>query len=431
MRLSLFTPVHASSAPFLVEAFESLLAQTHTDWEWVILENAGGVVPDAVKNAGDERVVIRRTTDDSRSPHNRIGRLKREACAICTGEVLVELDADDLLREDALSLIAESFGREQTHFAYSNSARFDDKWNTARYSAYWGWRYRDVEWRGHKLAEAIAWPPAAQSFRRIEWAPNHVRAWRASSYRDLGGHRPNLLSGDDHDLVCRTYIRYGESGIDHIDECIYFYRVHANTCVDFNVHVQSQVALNYLHYIYPLAERYARDNDLRLLDLGGAHNPQPGYETVDMRDAHIIADLRDPWPFKDDSVGVIRAHHTLEHLPDVVHAMNEAYRVMAPGAFFFIEVPSVVALEVGGKRFEPHGAFRDPTHRSFFTPQSFWYYTDRNYARFIPEFTGRFQVSRIHPYVMGVGPAAVPVIAAELICLKPPYNERPVGEVLI
>jgi len=418
--VSVVTPVHKTSAPYLGDAYESLKAQTFEHGEWVLVLNGGGYVTDDIRN--DQRVVVITVTDDAGEQHNRIGRLKKAGIRVAIGPILVELDADDLLTPDALEAILATFEDSTVKMAYSNVAMFEDQtWQPRAFSEYWGWRNRPFTYQGHQLIESIAWPVSAQMMRRVEWAPNHVRAWEATAYWKLGGHDESMKSGDDHDLCCRFYLAYGP-GVRHIDRCLYLYRYHANnTCVTHNADVQAQVLQNYLKYSRDLAVRWADDNQLRKIDLGGRFDAWQGFETVDRLDADIITDLNERWPFHDNSVGVIKASHVFEHLVDSVRTMNEAYRVLAPGGWLFIEVPST----------DGRGAFQDPTHRSWWNENSFRYYTNQAWARYIqPEYTGRFQASRIVTYDPFNDPT-VPVVQADLIALKAPYDERPVGEILI
>lgn len=104
--------------------------------------------------------------------------------------------------------------------------------------------------------------------------------------------------------------------------------------------------------------------------------------------------------------------------------MNEAFRVLAPGGFLFMEVPST----------DGRGAFQDPTHISFFNENSIWYYTDDFYAKYIrPMYKGRFQLSRMVTWYPSEFEKKynIKILEADLICLKPPYSDRPPGEVKI
>ena len=42
MKISVFTPFYHTGIPYIGEAYDSLLSQTHTDWEWIILYNSEG-----------------------------------------------------------------------------------------------------------------------------------------------------------------------------------------------------------------------------------------------------------------------------------------------------------------------------------------------------------------------------------------------------
>ncbi len=424
--ISVITPVHAKSAPFLQETYPSLLAQTFADWEWVVCPNAGGTIPDNI--AADPRVRVRPIADDSGAEqgHNHIGRIKFTAFSFGRGDILVELDADDLLTPNALERIAIAFADPNIAMVYSNDAEFKhETWESNAYSEYWGWRSRDFLWQGHTLKEMIAWEPSPHMMRRVEWAPNHVRAFRTTAYNAVGGHDEKLKTADDHDLCCRFYLTYGARGMKHIDECLYLYRVHGeNSCVTNNAQIQAETQRNYMKYIRQMATRWARDNGLHLLDLGGRFNAWEGYETVDRLDADLIMDLNDTWNVPDHSVGVIHAAHIFEHLKDPIHTMNEAYRVLAPGGFLFVEVPST----------DGRGAWQDPTHISFWNQNSFWYYVNRDFARFIqPEYQGRFQLTHSMTYFPSEFEKqhGIPIVLADLVALKSPYSDRPVGEVLI
>lgn len=101
-----------------------------------------------------------------------------------------------------------------------------------------------------------------------------------------------------------------------------------------------------------------------------------------------LADLKQRWPWDDGSVDYIRAWDIIEHLPDKIHTMNEAWRVLRAGGEFDIVVPTT----------DGRGAWQDPQHCSFWNRNSFWYYTESNInrQRFAAAYgiTARFRVVR-------------------------------------
>jgi O-antigen biosynthesis protein len=433
-RFSLLTPLHDKSSPFVAETYQSLQRQSDTDWQWIVLVNNGGVLPEECR--ADARVkVVEAVVPEGLG----IGWLKRTAAEHADGHYLVELDADDLLDDEALAHIGRAF-ETGADFVYSDFAEFHDgTWAPNWYNRAFGWQQYGVLRDGHPLVAMRAPPATAQNMRRIEWAPNHVRAWRASSYREVGGHDPQLVVADDHDLVLRCHL--AGHVFEHVPRCLYFYRVHKRqTTKEQNARIQAADALVYDRYVAQLAEHWAKRTGLRCVDLCGGINPRAGYDVLDAlgRDdwadlgsleenlrgeqpLNLRCDLNGRWPLPDNSVGVLRASDALEHLRDPVHVMNEAYRVLAPGGFFLTHTPST----------DGRGAFCDPTHVSFWNQLSFRYYTDPNYARFIPRFAGRFQLSRP---VRTFFPDAwheeqrLPYVEAHLLALKPGY--APMGPVL-
>lgn len=413
---SVITPLHRAANPFVEETYKSLLAQTITDWEWVVLENRGGRIP---RNArGDVRVRVFSHTS------RRIGGLKRRLCEVSRAEWIVELDADDLLVPTALELLAQAF-QSGADFVYSNFAEFHEgSWQPNVYHPAFGWRARPFDYHGHPLIEMIAPPATAHNLRYVDWSPNHVRAWTRASYDEVGGHDPERAVMDDHHLIVRYYL--AGKRFEHVNECLYLYRIHGENTVRLqNAAIRQGTEQVYNEYIWKLAETWTARQGLLLVDLGGGLAPTPGYLILDRQvpDGRVgkACNLERRWPLKDSSVGLLRAHDVLEHLPDPVHAMSEAYRVLAPGGWFFIHVPSALG----------QGAYQDPTHKSFWVRNSFLYYTHREWAKYIPHFQGRFQSSRVLEWFPSEWHREykVPYVEAHLICLKDGY--APMGAVNI
>jgi SAM-dependent methyltransferase len=80
------------------------------------------------------------------------------------------------------------------------------------------------------------------------------------------------------------------------------------------------------------------------LDLGCGPNRQGGFIGVDCRkfdNVDIVADLRQPWQWKDASVEEVYCSHFVEHLTaeERIHFVNELHRVLIPGGTAQIIVP--------------------------------------------------------------------------------------------
>ena len=410
--ISIISPHYKKTNPYIQEAYQSLTTQTVKEWEWIIVQNNGGEIPGEIVD--DPRVKV------SESDLSGVGALKRFACQQASGDIIVELDMDDMLTPQALQEITIAFEDKVVGFVYSNCAEFhNETWEPRVFSEYWGWKSRPFQYEGHELQEMVAFPPSPHALRTIWWAPNHVRAWRVADYWEIDGHNPDMAVADDHDLCCRFYL-HGK--MKHIDKCLYLYRIHEdNTWIRENGDVQVGMWRNYSKYIIPMAEKWAVDNKLALLDLGAGFNKPVNYFGIDIQPGSDFQhDLNKGLPMNHSTVGIIRAHDILEHLSDPVHLLNECYRVLAPGGWLNISVPST----------DGRGAFQDPTHVSFWNENSFWYYTDPKFAQYVPEIRCKFQVSRILTWYPSEWHREhdISYVDAQLIAVKDGY--KPIGECL-
>lgn len=392
MKISVFTPTHRPD--HLLEAHASLCKQTSKAWEWVLVPNGARFdLPAAIRD--DHRVKVVEPPNDLAG----IGALKRFACRACTGDVLVELDHDDILLPKALQLIRREV-KAGAGFVYSDFANFREDGTCEIYDKAFGWESYAVKHGGRGYWAMRAFPLNASSLHLIFFAPNHFRAWTREAYDKAGAHDPALTVCDDFDLVCKTYL----AGVKfaHIRECLYLYRLHAdasNTYLQRNAEIQAKQQELSNTYIYRLIAEWCRRTGLEMYDLGGDCNSPEGFRTVNLVEpSDIVADIMDGLPFQDSTIGCIRAHDFLEHVPHcrdskctheaarcTVGLMNEIYRVLVPGGWLLTATPST----------DGRGAFQDPTHCSFWSvPNSFWYYSRRQQSAFVPGVKARFQLAR-------------------------------------
>ncbi|MEU3343811.1 glycosyltransferase [Streptomyces sp. NPDC006700] len=383
-RFSVFTPSHQPR--FLDECLKTLQAQTCADWEWIVLLNNGARWR---PEQADDRVRVEIADGIS-----GVGAAKRRACELARGEVLVELDHDDLLAKACLAELGKAFdAHPDAVLVYSNTAQIteDGKRDNSRFNEAHGWKFEDVRVDGRKLLQAVSMEPTPHNVSYIWYAPNHVRAFRKVSYEKAGGYDASRTVLDDQDLMCRLF-HVGD--FHHIDRCLYLQRMHpANTQRDpeINAHIQRETVALYDKYIEANALAWSGRRGLLALDLGAAHRKPPGYLGVDQypgEGVDIVATLPGKLDLPDNSVGLMRAVDFLEHVPAKVPLINELYRLLAPGGMLLTMTPSS----------DGRGAYQDPTHVAYYNENSFWYYTDNQYRTFVPEIQARFQSSRLVTY---------------------------------
>lgn len=110
------------------------------------------------------------------------------------------------------------------------------------------------------------------------------------------------------------------------------------------------------------------------IDIGGGTIPAPGFMNLDP--VHGRGDLKrriqDGIPVRDGELEAARASHVMEHIHagyavgERIWVMNEVWRALRPGGTFEIIVP--------GAHANTWHAYADPTHVSFWWPESFHYF---------------------------------------------------------
>jgi SAM-dependent methyltransferase len=101
-----------------------------------------------------------------------------------------------------------------------------------------------------------------------------------------------------------------------------------------------------------------------------------------------------PWTsFEDNQFNYILCKDVLEHLDNVVRAMEEIYRIGKPGAIVEIHVPYYASK----------AAFTDPTHRRGFTENSLDYFAaGRKYSTYNFYTSARFNIQSVKFHTFGI-----------------------------
>jgi O-antigen biosynthesis protein len=367
-KLSIITPTHDTK--YLKELESSILKNDYQNWEWIVFLNNGAEYQSGPNT--DKRIRVIKSTINS----TNVGAVKKQACSYATGEIIVEVDHDDLITPDCLRKVEAAFRNEKVGFVYSDNAKLAD--NFVPYNPYWGWTWRLFNWYGEELIAMNSLPLTPGRLGHIWYAPDHVRAWRTDVYNLVGGHDETLSICDDLDLIHRLY---QVTRFKHIPEVLYVYRIDGeNTWLERNAAIQEKSQELFHKNIYSLADRFSKINGLYKIDLCGGFNRPDGFISVDKYNGDVTADLDEGIPFADGSCGVVRAYDALEHLKDPVKTMKEIHRVLAPGGILLSHTPST----------DGRGAWQDPTHVSFWNENSFWYWTRPEQMKYIRNDNHRF-----------------------------------------
>jgi len=174
MKLSIITPEHdPDNLPFLLELYESIRTQTYTNWEWVLFLNSKCTlnhIPDIIKK--DNKVIIVRSEEQM----TNVGEIKNKAFHLGTGDVLVEVDHDDIITPNCLEELYKAFQDPEIGFVYSDNAVMHMKDEFLPYDSQYGWTCENFYWHGKELISMHSFEPSSHSLGFIWYAPDHVRA---------------------------------------------------------------------------------------------------------------------------------------------------------------------------------------------------------------------------------------------------------------
>lgn len=251
--ISIITPTYNTDKNVLARTWASLKAQTFKDWEWVIIDDStnDNVWHQVYGFASDERYKIQMHKSHVHS--GNIGRNKRRGFMLSEGSILVELDHDDELTPDALMEIYEAFrANPEVGFVYSDWCEILPDGQSGIYPKGWAFGYGSEYWSQEHGVWVMSSPEInPTTMKHIVSAPNHVRAWRANVYHQLGGHNPDYEIADDYELVVRTFLA---TNFYHIKKFLYKQYVSPATA-------QRQKNDLIQKYVAEISARYSSDID--------------------------------------------------------------------------------------------------------------------------------------------------------------------------
>ena len=199
---SVVTPVYEPPLDVLREMIDSVIDQTFTDWELVLVDD--------VSPSRQVRTILReaaardrRITVVERAVNGRIVAASNDAVAAATGEFLVFMDHDDLLTPNALEKMAEAIEEQpDADYLYSDEDKIDAEGE--HYDV-----FRKPEWSPERL--------------RGQMYVGHLSVMRASVVRAVGAFRNGFDGSQDHDLALR--VTEQARAVVHVPEILYHWRV--------------------------------------------------------------------------------------------------------------------------------------------------------------------------------------------------------------
>ena len=198
---SIVTPVYNTDPQMLEECIASVLDQSFSSWELLLVD-------DASTSPATSEVLDRASKIDTRIhvcrriANGGIVAASNEGIVAATGSWLVLLDHDDALEPSALLELSAVIEREElVDYIYTN------------------------EFYLHPDGSAV-------EFRKPDWSPErlrcqmytcHLSAIRLSLARKIGGFRPGFDGSQDHDFILRVTEQARK--ISHIRKPLYYWRV--------------------------------------------------------------------------------------------------------------------------------------------------------------------------------------------------------------
>ena len=256
--VSVFTPTYRSGER-IMRAYRSLAAQSYSNWEWVLYDDSpedDTFVALTALAKTDPRLHVFRASE----PCGIIGEVKRRACGLARGSILVELDHDDELTPACLALVVDAFRRfPDAGFAYTDCCEIFEDGENGMYGDGYAFGFGSYRWetyRDHNYAVTNYPSINAKTVRHIVGMPNHVRAWTKEAYLRAGGYSPEVHVADDYELCIRTFLTTRIVHIKKFGYIQYLGRDESNTQRARNKEIQRLVMMFQRRYNAQIHDRF-------------------------------------------------------------------------------------------------------------------------------------------------------------------------------
>ena len=293
----------------LLRPFKSLLSQEYTNWEWIIVDD-GSNDKETLSTYYEELSHDPRVKIHCLYKHSGyIGELKHKAFNLSRGKILVELDDDDYLTSDCLSLLVKAYQEHpEVGFVYTDCIELFEKDGKTTHvyngghdfctgnGAYYKqridlpkietnvesfrkgqekWWIKEQHFNQRVPVNICVTPDiTSTTIRHIVSVPNHVRTWRSSTYHAISGHS-GMYVCDDYELILRTFVSSNDSptinipfGMLHIPKMCYIQYRNVSINRTFTRNMEINKIVPHVENYYRVTGYYGMTIPKKLKELG-------------------------------------------------------------------------------------------------------------------------------------------------------------------
>ena len=216
--VSIIVPCY-NQAQYLPEALQSVLDQTYTDWECIIVNDGS---PDNTETVAQEWVEKDARFVYLKKENGGLSKARNSGIEMAVGEFILPLDADDLISKDYLSLSLKAFEKDDLlKVVYCKAEKFGNE--TGK------WQLLDFSLENLAINNLIF---CSAIFRKKEW-------------QKIGGYDPKMIYGWEDWEFWISMLKNGGKVIC-LEETGFYYRTKPNSMQTQIKEEQEKYLLDYL-----------------------------------------------------------------------------------------------------------------------------------------------------------------------------------------
>lgn len=243
---------------FIDDTYQSIIKQNLKQWEWVIILDG---IPEIEQLRGLDNV-HQLHRDDGEFEKNNLGSMKKKAFSRAQGDLLVDLDHDDVLEPGSIHHLVAEAEKNPSAFLYGDSAGFKPNGMSVQINSP-DWKSYDRMIGNYNLRFHTPPEPSPYSLCSYLTVPHQPRAWTKMAYTSVGGFDEKCIVACEHDLICRTYA-HGTPMI-HVPEARSMYRIRGDAGGAMNIRraeFATYAHMNLWKHLRPMVARWCRQHKL-------------------------------------------------------------------------------------------------------------------------------------------------------------------------